>query len=98
MVDDDQSEIRARLALKKRDLRAAQSCASELEGLGFDVTSVSDRGVGFEGSRDLFESAFVSRVIVVDAQLRFTMQPVLPARIANYVASVYFPTRPTLFS
>ncbi len=98
MVDDHPSKIRARIALKERDLHAAESCASELENFGFDVTSVGDRGISFEGAADTFESVFVSRVIVEDTQPSFATKPVPPARLADLVESVYFPTRPTFFT
>lgn len=98
MVDDYASKIHARLALKERNHYAAQTCASELEGLGFDVTSVGDRGVGFEGTVDDFETVFVSRVIVVDTKPSFATKPVPPARLADLVESVYFPSRPAFFA
>ena len=97
VVEDNRSRIRARLALKSRNLLAAQSCAAELEDLGFDVTSVSMRGVGFEGALGDFETVFASRVTLADEQPRFATKPIPPDRIADFVESVYFPTRPSFF-
>jgi len=97
VVDDNRSRIRARLALKSRNLLAAQSCAAELEDLGFEVTSVSQRGVGFEGALDDFETVFASGVTLADEQPRFATKPIPPDQIAELVESVYFPTRPSFF-
>ena len=97
MVDDSRFRIRARLALKSRNLLAAQSCAAELENLGFNVISVSMHGVGFEGVLSDFETVFASSVILADEQPRFATKPVPPERIAEFVESVYFPTRPSFF-
>jgi hypothetical protein len=97
VVDDSRFRIRARLALKSRNLLAAQSCAAELELLGFDVTSVSEHGVGFEGALGDFETVFASSVILAGEQPRFATRPIPPDRIAEFVESVYFPTRPSFF-
>ncbi len=97
VVDDNRSRIRARLALKSRNLLTAQSCAAELEDLGFEVTSVSQRGVGFEGALGDFETVFASSVILTDKQPSFAIKPIPPDRIAEFVESVYFPTRPSFF-
>ncbi len=97
MVPDLGSELHARLAMKERDLHAAELAASQLEGFGFHVTSVSERGVGFDGSVDVFESIFESKVIVAGARPRFATRPATPVSLADTVESVYFPTRPTYF-
>ena len=90
--------LRARLALKVRDQKLAQTHAEVLEQFGFDVTKVSQRGVGFEGQKELFEKVFQCRIAVSHSGVDVRMELQLPEQLRSQVDSVYFPTKPTFFT
>ncbi len=91
---DASNVIRARLALESKDLELSQRAASELEQLGFDVVHIGPRGVGFEGSRELYEEAFKAKVRLTENGWRFDELPTIPEALPEGIASVYFPTKP----
>ena len=90
--------INARLALGIKDRALAESYASVLRGLGFEVDSVSARGVDFRGLEGLLARVFDSPLIHSEGGWRFATEPKLPQDFRTHVESVYVPSRPQYFS
>jgi hypothetical protein len=82
--------IKARLALRVKSQELA-------ENLGFSSVHATPRGVNFEGTIDLFEHTFKSRVNQSADRIRFESMPVIPEALEEGVDAVYFPTKPTFF-
>ena len=91
---EETNVIRARLALGSKDLVISKSAASALEQLGFQILHIGPRGVGFEGSRELYEEVFKTKVQLAETGWRFDELPIIPEALPKDVASVYFPTKP----
>jgi hypothetical protein len=89
--------LRARLALGVRDRKLAELHANELRILGFAITQISQRGVGFEGAKDLFEEVFKCRIEVLHGNVKIEHELRIPERLSRQVDSIYFPTKPTFF-
>ena len=89
--------LRARLALKVRDQKLAQTHAEVLKQFGFDITSVSQRGVGFAGQQELFEKVFQCRLVISTSGVDIANELQLPEQLRRQVDSVYCPTKPTFF-
>jgi hypothetical protein len=89
--------IKARLALSTRSQELAEKYARELDNLGFSIVQVTPRGVNFEGTIDLFERTFKSRVTQSSDGVWFENVPVIPEALEESVDAVYFPTKPTFF-
>ena len=89
--------LRARLALSVRDRKLAELHANELKILGFAITQISQRGVGFEGTKDLFEKVFQCRIEVLHGNVKIEHELRIPEQVSRQVESVYFPTKPIFF-
>lgn len=88
-------QLRARVALRERNLAAAEACAKALAALGFQVTRTSARGVEIAARQALFEKVF-REDIDINEQPRFKRQPVMPES-CKVAESVYFPSKPEFF-
>ena len=86
--------LHARLALSIRDRELAEKHARKLDKLGFTIVKVAPRGVGFEGTVDLFERTFKCRIKMSANGAQFGNTPTVPETIEEHVDSVYFPTKP----
>jgi hypothetical protein len=60
------------------------------------VAKVTERGVSFEGSQELFESVFGAQVEIQKQGCHFVTEPRLPKAV-HQLESVYFPSAPTFF-
>ena len=76
--DREAVQIRARLVLTVRDYDSARSVAADLDMLGFRTAKVSQRGVSFEGTRELFEHVFKAPLLEGDRGFHFGREPVYP--------------------
>jgi hypothetical protein len=89
--------LRARLALGIRDRKLAEEHARELQILGFAITQISRRGVGFEGTKELFENIFQCKIIVLHDDVQIEEPLHIPEKISRQVDSIYFPSKPIFF-
>jgi hypothetical protein len=87
-------DLVGRAALNLSDRDVAQRIAGILERRRFVATHIGRRGVGFQGSRELFESVFECAVEVTHEGARFLGEPKLLEEFGGHVESVYFPTAP----
>ena len=91
---EKEPNVPLRLVMAERNLERAQQCGDHLVQRGFKVINVSERGVDFEGRRDLAESTFQFSIDKQGDELRVKGRPEMPDELREGTRGVYVPTRP----
>lgn len=89
--------IKARLTMENGSPEDAGNVAEVLAEAGFKVTSVSSRGISFEGAKKDFQQYFGQKLREGEKGTTFAAEPEMPGPLASLKANVYFPAKPEFF-